>query len=149
MLTSRQKDLLAFQTQLLAVAAERTDLHRGVRPRPFYAAGRVRNHLELNYCILANHARVELEVNNPRGRHGWSRAVLDHLVGHRDEIERGFGGPLRFEASSQSEACRVYTVLDCGGIDSPASWPVLQAAMVDAMIRLEAAIRPYCSDLPA
>jgi ribosome-associated translation inhibitor RaiA len=69
------------------------------------------------------------------------------LYSAKDEIETKFGGPLNWQRLDDKSACRISIQLDNGGIRDEESWPEIQDAMIDAMIRLERALKPNISKL--
>ena len=50
--------------------------------------------------------------------------------------------------SRTGESCRIGTRIEVGGYrDDEAKWPAIQDAMIDAMVRLETALRPHIEKL--
>jgi hypothetical protein len=50
-------------------------------------------------------------------------------------------------ALDSKRACRICFQLDNGGYRDDESWPEIQDAMIDAMIRLERALKPHIAKL--
>jgi Domain of unknown function (DUF4268) len=70
------------------------------------------------------------------------------LKKHRAEIEREFGAPLEWYEPEGVRLCRVIHEVKAGGYrDEEAKWPEIQDAIIDAMVRLEKALRPFLSTI--
>ncbi len=132
-----------FWTQLLKRARNRTMLHARRSPTTSYSlgTGAGKAGLFLTYVILKDRARVELYINRPDTAE--NKRIFDHLFAHREEIEQAFGDKLDWQRLDQSRASRIaYDVID-KGLRHQDDWPRLQEAMIDAMVRLERALRPF------
>jgi hypothetical protein len=67
-------------------------------------------------------------------------AMFDKLMASKDAIETQFGGSLEWQRLEEKRACRIRKVLEVGGYRADeAKWPEVQDAMIDAMVRLQAA----------
>ena len=96
--------------------------------------------------VVQEGAMSELYID--RGSAEVNKRIFDHLHEHQSEVEKAFGGPLSWERLDTKRACRIRYVVEAGGYRSPESqWPAIQSAMVDAMIRLEAALKPSLASL--
>jgi hypothetical protein len=65
----------------------------------------------------------------------------------KEEIERDFGEPLEWLRLEDRRACRIVHRISIGGYREEEVWPELQAEMVDAITRLERALKPRIADL--
>jgi hypothetical protein len=128
-----------FLAQLAERAALRTDLHRGrtlntglgVLFGPVGKAG-----FSINYVVARDSSRVELLIQRDDGR----RQLL-RLKDDREGVEAAFGGPLVWQEKEGVRQCRVYHPVS-GGYRSPnAEWQRIQDELIDAMIRLDGALR--------
>ena len=73
-----------------------------------------------------------------------NRAILDQLKSHRTEIEKAFGVPLLWYEREGVRLCRIIGEIALGGYrDEEAKWPEIQDAIIDAMVRLEKALKPF------
>jgi hypothetical protein len=74
-----------------------------------------------------------------------SSTLCSHPGRHRVQLRR----PLDWQkdAGSSSDAHRVESRLETGGLLDEECWPEIQDGMVDAMIRLERAMRPHIARL--
>ena len=78
-----------------------------------------------------------------------NQSVFDSLHDHKDEIENAYGGDLSWEPLEGKRGCRIAQRLTLGGYrDDENNWAQVQGTMIDSMIRLEQALRPFISKLP-
>jgi hypothetical protein len=97
--------------------------------------------------VLKDHARVELYIDTPDGER--NKAIFDFLAQHKENIERAFGTALTWQRLEERRAARIcYYIRDRGGLRTRADWHDLQESMIDAMDRLERALKPYLEHLP-
>ena len=70
------------------------------------------------------------------------------MMNDNGSLESAFGGTLAWERLDGKRACRIKHVIERGGYRSPESeWPAIQADMVDAMTRLESALKIHLESL--
>lgn len=62
-------------------------------------------------------------------------------------IARAFGEPLEWQRLDAKRACRVRYLVNEGGLQDQQHWPKIQDAMIEAMIRLERAMKPQIQRL--
>ena len=97
----------------------------------------------INYVTNKDTSRVELLMQA-----GNAREQMRALMQRQKEVEAMFGGPLTWEENANSRQCRVYWETQ-GGYRAPeADWPVLHEALIAAMAKLDAALRPLVPTLP-
>lgn len=130
-----------FWTELLEKARSRTDLHANISPGKdtWISAGAGKSGIEFHYVINQHSARVTLYID--RGDLEQNNTTFDALLADKDEIERRFGGHLEWHRLETKRASRVSSEIEIGGYRDE-NWPVIHEAMVDAMARLEQAVRP-------
>jgi hypothetical protein len=91
---------------------------------------------------------VELVINRPVADE--SLQILKALESKKKDIETAFGGGLEWDAKEDRRACFVRKPLAVGGYrDDQSRWPVIQDAMIDAMVRLEKAVKPHLANVAA
>ncbi len=138
-----------FWAELLDRAKTRTRLHAAVSPPEYgwVGTGAGKRGLAFNYVITQHGATAELYIDRGDGEE--NRAFFDSLHEHKDEIETAYGGELSWEPLESKRGCRIAQRLFSGGYrDDEAEWHRVQDEMIDCMIRLERALRPFISQLP-
>jgi hypothetical protein len=104
--------------------------------------------LNLNYGVTQEECAAELYVDRGKDSDTENESIFDQLQAHKDEIEKGFGGPLSWERLEGKRACRIRFTQTGGGYRSPEEkWPAIQDGIISAMNRLEQALRPYLKTL--
>ena len=134
---------------LLPRAAEKTPLHANLSPQRghFISTPAGVRGLTLGYVVRRHDSRVELYIDRGRGFESFNKGAFDSLHSSRDAIEQAFGGPLNWERLDGKRAARV-SFADVGGYqDAGESWGEAHDRLIDAMVRLEAALRPHLSGL--
>ena len=138
---------MEFWQQLLERARVRTQLHARIAPGTdnWISAGAGKSDLGYNYAIRMDDAQVELYID--RGDAEQNKQIFDALHAHKAEIEAAFGAPLEWQRLDAKRACRVRYVLTDGGLQDQPRWHKIQDAMIEAMIRLERAMKPQIQRL--
>lgn len=138
-----------FWTELLDRARRRTSLHGAISPTTstWISTSAGRSGLGFNYSVLQHAGQVELYID--RGSGETNTATFNELLAHRDQIEKEFGGPLDWQPLEDRRACRIRWRIDQAGYRDEQEWPRLQDTLIDAMLRLERALRPYINALQA
>jgi hypothetical protein len=65
----------------------------------------------------------------------------------KDTIEQEFGDQLEWLPEDKAKMCLIRYVLLGGGLRNQDRWEELQDQMIDAMVRLERALRPHIKRL--
>lgn len=144
LLDSNQKIILVheFLRQLLKKANGKTQLHAnarfGMHPRVCVSAGK----RGMTYCyhIFWEISRANLYINDEYKE--WNKEQFRFLYQHKDEIEDRFGGPLEWQLLPNRKASRIKYEISDYGVKDRERWNELQDQLIDAMIRLEKALRP-------
>lgn len=134
-----------FWTGLLEKARERTRIHGETQPSDESVIGANAGlaGLDYNYVLGDHGSSVELYIDRGEGREGENETIFNALSATQDAIEYNFGGDLNWQSAENSPARRVEANLGTGGLQDEDRWPETQKAMVDAMIRLERALRSH------
>lgn len=139
-----------FWEGLLERSRGRTSLFSAVSARSdslLPTAARSRAGLSFQYISRKKGPTVALlleakpaEVNNE---------ILRELMVHRDAIESDFGSELQWLDKPGKNACAIEHLLEARHFKEypEDEWPELQDRMIEAMIRLEKALRPYLDQL--
>lgn len=140
----------AWWTALIEASAQRTRLHAHITPGEYSWIGASAGHpgINYNYNVTQSGRTAEVYIDRGRGADDTNKALFDQLAANREAIEEAFGAPLAWEALDGKRACRIRFALSDGGYRSPAeAWPALHASQVDAMVRLERAMKPFIRGL--
>jgi len=148
-LAEGQRTLQRFWTQMLDRLRDRATRHSNLSPshQHWLEAGAGRSGLALSYVVRQHDARVELYIDRGKDSEDDNRAIFDALAAGKDAIEERFGGPLAWEALEGRRACRIQKTISVGGWRDEDKWPELHEAMIDAMVRLDAALKPHIDAL--
>ena len=137
-----------FWDGLIAIARAQRTRHANIKPGPYHwlgASSGIRG-LGFNYVIIQEYGIAELYVD--RGEATENKRIFAHFFANKDAIETAFGESLSWEPLEDKRACRIKYTVKTGGYRSPESqWPAVQAQMVEAMTRLEAALKPHVASL--
>jgi len=138
-----------FWAQLLDYAKQKTKLHSGISPSQhnFIGTGAGRAGLGFNYSIRQNEGQVELYIDRGKERHDENKSIFDQIAAHQDDIEKIFGDSLEWQRLEGRRACRIRKRITVGGYRDEEKWPQVCEQMVDAMIRLEKALKPFINKL--
>jgi hypothetical protein len=98
--------------------------------------------------LRKNEAQVELYIDRGKERNEENKAIFEKPFNYKEEIEKSFGNPLEWEMIEGKRACMIRKRIKIGGYrGEEEKWPQIHEAKVDAMIRLEEALRPYIKKL--
>jgi len=139
-----------FWAELLdrAKATSRLHAHSSPSRHQWVGTGAGVAGLQLNYVVRLHDGQVEMYIDRGKDSAAENQAIFDWFFQRKAEIESAFGGPLSWERLEHRQACRIRKVIDLGGYDDDETkWPAIQDAMIDAMIRLEKALRPHLKAL--
>jgi len=139
-----------FWTQLLEHAGAKTKLHSTVSAgeHGWIGTGAGVRGLGYNYVVRQHDADVEVYIDRGKGAEADNKAIFDKLLDAKQQIEASFGGPLEWQRLEGKRACRIRKRITVGGYrGDEAEWLRAHEAMVDAMIRLEAAMKPHIRKL--
>ncbi len=138
-----------FWTALLERAKAKTKLHAGISPGQYNWIGTSAGTqgLNFNYSVRQHDGQVELYIDVDKESGAGNTAIFEKLLAHKEQIEQEFGDSLEWEALEGKRACRIKKTVAGGGWQDEEKWPGVHEAMIDAMIRLEKALRPHLKRL--
>lgn len=137
-----------FWESLLALGEGRTPLHARMSPSERHCIGASSGigGLYFNYVVTKHVSRVELYFD--RLDVAVNKRMYDDLLSHKDEIEAAFGEALSWQRLDDKTASRISYEMATGSYkDDEADWQIIQAAMIDAMVRFEKALAPFIPQL--
>ena len=139
---------LKFWEGLVAIARSRQSRHGNIKPGAYSwlgASSGIRG-LGFNYLIRQEFGTVELYID--RGDTTENKRIYDQLYARKEEVEKSFGSPVSWARLDEKRACRIKFNIERGGYRNPEQqWPDIQAEMVIAMSKLEAALQPSLDSL--
>lgn len=135
-----------FWTEFLSLARTQTNLQvrRSPTKNNSITAYALLPGFDLNCTVRMDEAQVELWIGLGSGRDEDNLNAFKALMLHKDEIERTFGTELSWQDLPGNSGCAIRYSLPQGGYRSPSEqWPQIQKALLDAMVRLDTALRPH------
>lgn len=144
---SRQYVRREFWSRLLERCIGKSRLFANVSASDdgWLAAGSGVSDVHYTYRIRRYDTSVELVLEGPKER---NKAFFDQLSKHQPEIEQTFGATLAWDRGDGKVKSAISAEIDAGGYRSDTeTWPKTQDIMIQAMIRLEAAMKPYIAGL--
>lgn len=146
--TARGDSLRRFWAQFLERSKTKTSLFSGrsTTKDQWMSVGIGKNGFTMGVSLTENHARAEcfirddIEKDREKAKK-WSKAVFQELEKQKEQIEASFGGALEWHILPERIGSRICWDFDCSWRTDEQSWPEIQDRMVDAVVRLEQAIR--------
>ncbi len=139
--TQQQERYQRFWKGLLDKANALTTLHQKCSPGKAEWVAADRMGMMFSYVTMKGKGRVELYLC--RSDKAENKAIFDELFAKRGEIEKAFGGELHWHRNDQAGPSRIDSVVEAGSFEDESTWEAMQTAMVERMIRLEAALAPH------
>lgn len=135
-----------FWQQLLAQASAQTDLHAGVAPgtqatsTAVVAAG-----VAFAYELHDRERSARLVFNHPE--RAVNKTLYDALARQREAIDTAFSEPLRWSHEAQEPGYKSASIgrfwENGDDVIQGEQWPSYQHELIEAMVKLEAALRPH------
>jgi len=149
-LAERHLLLFKFWEQLLKYAKTQSKLFSNISPSNkgnWIGATSGKSGLSYSYVANLNNTSVELYIDRGKEREKENEKIFNSLLKHEKDISLKFGGSLDWQRMEGRRGFRIKKELQMGGRDDEEKWPEIQKAMVDAMVRLEKALRPHIKKL--
>lgn len=146
---ARHEIFRKFWSQFIERSKARTQLfaHRATTDGHWLAGSIGRSGFSLSAVLVQNDAQVESYIRLAGGEEQ-SMGAFKALLARKAEIEARFGEPLEWQDLPGRQGCRICKVLPGGGWRSPESeWTGIQDRMIDAIIRLEGALKKPIQEL--
>jgi hypothetical protein len=137
-------------TSLIARSKDKTKLHAHISPgeSSFIQTSAGFPGLSFVYTATQLGCGAELYIDRGKGADDENLKLFNQLAASRDKIDEDFGSMLNWESLEGRRACRIRYLSNLGGYRSPEEkWPEIQDHVIDAMVRLERALRPYIARL--
>ena len=148
-LAERQIMRRRFWTQLLQMLRGKTSLHASVSPRTdsWLSTGAGKTGLTLDYAVRQHSAGVYLWISRGKEALEETKQIYESFCEARAQIEEAFGEALTWKPPEGRLSAVIEQNLDLGGWRDEDKWPEIHEAMIDAMIRLEKALRAHIDAL--
>lgn len=139
---ARQDVFRRFWAQLIERSTTRTQLlaNRTTTTDHWLSAGIGRVGFNLSVSLTKDEAQVECYIRVP-GDESKSTMAFEALRSRQAEIEQKFGGPLEWHDLPGRQGCRICTHLPGSWKSPEPEWLAIQDRMIDALIRLDGALR--------
>jgi len=147
--SARQEIFRRFWSQLIERSRTKTSLlsNRSTTTDHWLSAGIGRAGFWLSFALTEDRARVECYIRMKEGEQA-SLTAFNALLAQRENIEKVFGGELDWQELPGRIGSRICKDLEGSWRAPEAEWPELQDRMIDAMVRLEKALRGPIHQLP-
>ena len=147
-IAEKPKPRLDFWQTLLEKSRKKTNLHASISPDNINRISvRYRRGLDLNYAINSKAGQVELIIYREGGSKNENKKRFDKFHSKRSEIEKDFGGKLNWQRRDDHISCKISKQFESAGLYDVDKRDKLQDDMIDAMIRLEKALRKHIDEL--
>ncbi len=143
--TARHAARRRFWTSLLDVANERSRTHSGrsAPDGPYLPGSSGHAGVLFMYGVNQHATSTILWIDKGSDHDDWNEAFFDSLRQHEREIEETFGAPIEWYTKVGNRSRKLIAIIDHGGWTDEDRWPEAIDATVEAMIRLEAAVRQH------
>ncbi|MDA1190271.1 MAG: DUF4268 domain-containing protein [Candidatus Poribacteria bacterium] len=138
-----------FWTGLLEDAKNKTRLHENISPGDYSwisASAGIRG-LGYNYSVTQHGSAVELYIDRGKESGEENTRIFETLEAQKITVESEFGEELEWERLEGRRACRIARRYESGGYRDKDRWDQVYTQVVDAMIRLDKALRGHIHNL--
>lgn len=148
-LAARHLERIRFWEELLANPKSKETPHANRKPtKQYWLSGSIgKGGFSITYAVRQEDSQVELWIARGSGKAAQNKQAFAALAAQKQAIEKEFGAPLEWQELPGGNGCRIRYVIS-GGYRSPhEEWPALHDKLIDAMIRLDRAMRPRVANL--
>ncbi|WP_296816549.1 DUF4268 domain-containing protein [Brevundimonas sp.] len=142
--SARREIFSRFWGQLIERSRHRTQVVANRTPsNDHWLTGRIgKGGFDFNFVLNQHESSVECYISFGRGRSDDALAAFHRLEAQKQEIEAVFGGELLWQDLPGKLGCRISSPrMEGGWRTAEESWPDLQERLIDAMVRLENALK--------
>lgn len=146
--TAREDALRRFWGQFIEKSRSRTALFSGrtATKDQWISVGIGKPGFTVGVSLTESHGRVECFIRDDREKDrekakAWSKAVFSEIEKHKASIEKEFGEPISWHILPERIGSRICWDMDCSWRSDEACWPNIQDQLLDALLRLEAALK--------
>jgi len=148
-LSAREEIFRRFWQAYVQRAQKYTDLLSGRTGTKDHWLGAAvgRSGFQINSVVTQEESQIECYIRLATETR--SKAAFHELMEQKKDIEKAFGAPLVWEERSGRKGCRIYIRFPGGWRSSETEWPEIQARMLDALARMEKAMKDRILELRA
>lgn len=138
-----------FWETLIERSRERTRLFSNIKPTRvnWIRTGAGKTGISFHYSVYIDAAAVDLSIDKGKDSGAENKRLFDLLHAQKEAIESDFGGELEWQRLDDRRYSRILKRITDSGLTEPDKWPELQDKMIDAMIRLDRALRKRVAKL--
>lgn len=143
---SQLEVVLKFLRQLHERAKTKTPLHANVKVGNHNGFGVTagKRGLSYGYIVLMDRGIVNLYIDD--GNLEWNKDEFTRLYEHKTEIEEVFGEELEWHLMPEQKSSYIRFTVSGYNLRNTDTWMEFQDKLIDAMIRLEKAFRPFINE---
>jgi hypothetical protein len=143
---SQLEIVLRFLRQLHERAKNRTPLHAKVKLgyHNSFGVSAGKSGLRYGYIVVMDRGIVNLYIDN--GDKEWNKDEFTRLYEHKTKIEEVFGEKLEWHLMPEQKSSYIRFTVSGYNLRSKDTWIEFQDKLIDAMIRLERAFRPFIKE---
>jgi|WetSurMetagenome_2_1015567.scaffolds.fasta_scaffold03055_16 hypothetical protein len=137
-----------FWALLLEKMKKKTNLFANISPQAatWISTGAGKYGLSYQFIIRKHNAQVLFSINRAKEE---TKDIFKKLSDFEAEINLKFAGKLDWQPRPELKSSQIVNDIDIsmGGYVDEDKWPELSDSMIDAMIRLEGALKPHIDEL--
>jgi hypothetical protein len=135
-----------FWTALLERMKKRSNLFANISPQSsiWISTGAGKYGLSYQFVIHKHDVQVLFAINRAKEE---TKEIFIKLSAHEEEINSKFVGKLEWQPRPDLKSSQIVNYISIGGYLDEGKWTQIQDAMIDAMIGLQEAFRPYIENL--
>jgi hypothetical protein len=135
-----------FWTGLLEQMKKKSNLFANISPQSsiWISTGAGKYGLSYQFVIHKHDVQVLFGINRAKEE---TKEIFDKLSVHKEEINSKFVGELDWQQRPELKSSQVVNYISIGGYLDGEKWSQIQDAMIDAMIRLDKALKPHIDEL--
>ena len=135
-----------FWTALLERMKKKSGLFANISPQSsiWISTGAGKYGLSYQFVIHKHDVQVLFGINRAKEE---TKEIFDRLSVHKEEINSKFVGELDWQQRPELKSSQIVNYISIGGYLDEEKWSQIQDAMIDAMIRLEKALKPHIEEL--
>lgn len=135
-----------FWAGLLEKMKGKSDLFANIAPQAssWISKGAGKYGLSYQFVIRKHNVQVLFSINRTKEE---TKEIFDKLSSFKEEIGSKFAGTLDWQRKDDLKSSLIVNTISIGGYHDEDKWDEIQNAMIEAMIRLEAAMKPHIESL--